>query len=216
MNTTQSREPLAALFLIGPDCPHCAAELDVLTGLVKTGELSQLQLINVAVEPKFATDLGVRSVPWLKLGVFELEGAQTAKQIMHWIALANSPTGITDYVEFLLVNGNLTKAIKLMHENTTYIEQLISLAGSTVLDMKVQLGISAVMEEFEGTVTLKNSINKIAELANHLNSQVRTQAAHFLSLTKCKDAIPYLNTLSKDKNSEVREVAEEGLLDIQT
>ena len=76
MNTLQ------ATLLIGPGCPHCATTLAALSELVKKGRLGQLNVINVALEPEAARARGVRSVPWMELGPFELAGAHSEAELV--------------------------------------------------------------------------------------------------------------------------------------
>ena len=44
--------PPAALLLLSPSCPHCAAVLEGLAALVKEGVVGRLQVVNVAVHPE--------------------------------------------------------------------------------------------------------------------------------------------------------------------
>ena len=66
-----------ALLLLAPGCPHCPAVLEGLSGLLKEGVIGRLEAVNAAIHPERAAELGVRTVPWARIGPFELEGEQT-------------------------------------------------------------------------------------------------------------------------------------------
>ncbi len=200
-----------ALLLIGPGCPHCGALLEVLSRLIKSGAIAQLNVVNVAQRPELARQLGVRSVPWLRLGDFELEGVHSESEIKQWLERLGSVEGISVYLNDLLLSGKLEKVIEMARSNVNNLRALLLLAADSELSMKVQLGISAVFEELQGSDSLHDVINDIGVLAENSSAKVRADAAHFLSLTQSRQSLPYLQQLAKDENAEVREIAEEAL-----
>jgi hypothetical protein len=203
-----------ALLLIGPDCPHCSALLEVLSKLVKSGEIAQLNVINVAQRPQQAKELGVRSVPWLRLGEFELEGAHTEGQIKQWLQRGQSVEGKSEYFKDLLLGGKLDKAIAMARAHPDSLRAMLLLAKDPELSVKVQLGISAVFEELQGSEVLQQVVADMVILAENSSAKVRADAAHFLSLTESQQALPYLQQLAKDDNADVREIAEEAVREL--
>ena len=212
-NIDTSAQTPEALLLIGPGCPHCSALLEVLNKLIKNGSIAQLNVVNVAQRPEFARQLGVRSVPWLRLGSFELEGAHSEGEIKQWLERLGSVQGISAYLNDLLLSGKLEKVIKMARSDPNNLRALLLLAADSELSMKVQLGISAVFEDLQGTETLQSVVGDIGELADNSSAKVRADAAHFLSLTQSAQSLPYLQKLAKDENAEVSEIAEEALAD---
>ncbi|WP_455211993.1 thioredoxin family protein [Kaarinaea lacus] len=210
MTTTQ---PPEALLLIGPGCPHCGALLEVLSKLVKSGAIAQMIVVNVAQRPEQARKLGVRSVPWLRLGEFELEGVHSEGEIQQWLERLGSIKGKSIYLNDLLMSGKLEKVIQMAKSNSDTLRALLLLSADSNLSMKVQLGISAVFEELQGSDNLQSVVDDIGVLAENRSAKVRADAAHFLSLTKNERAIPYLQKLANDENAEVKEIAEEALVD---
>ena len=203
--------PAQVLLLIGPGCPHCAALLEVLSKLVKEGTIARLSIVNVAAQPQEARDLGVRTVPWLRLGDFELEGAHTEGEIRQWLQRLNSKEGRSVYFNDLLLAGKLDKVIDQVRNDADNLRALLLLAADAELDMKVQLGISAVFEELQGDEILQNVVDDLGALIDSDNPRVRADAAHFLALTRSDNAIPYLKRLSRDDNNDVREIASDAL-----
>lgn len=207
---TSTNAPEALLF-IGPGCPHCGALLEVLSKLVKTGDIAQLNIVNVAQRPEQARERGVRSVPWLRLGEFELEGAQTEGQIKQWLQRIHSQEGKSEYIKELLLNGKLDKVIAKARNNPDTLRAMLLLAKDPELSVKVQLGISAVFEELQGSEILQQIVPDIAEMAESPSAKVRADGAHFFALTESDKAMPYLRRLAEDENTDVREIAEEAL-----
>jgi thioredoxin-like negative regulator of GroEL len=200
-----------ALLLIGPACPHCSALLEVLSKLVKSGAIAQLNIVNVVQRPEQARQLGVRSVPWLRLGEFELEGAHSEGEIKQWLERLGSIQGKSVYLNDLLLSGKLEKVAQMARSNADNLRALLLLAADSELSMKVQLGVSAVFEELQGSDSLHEIVDDIGVLAENSSAKVRADAAHFLSLTQSRQSISYLQQLAKDDNAEVREIAEEAL-----
>lgn len=199
-----------ALLLIGPGCPHCAALQEILGKLVKAGDIGQLTIVNVAKHPESAQQFNVRSVPWTKIGLFELEGARTEGEIKLWLQRLNSDEGMQAYVDELLSSGKLDKVIQLVKTAPQQLQVLIALIADPDLNMKVQLGISAVFEELQGSELLQDIVDDLGTLAGNEQAKVRADAAHFLGLSESRKAIPYLEKLSTDENDDVKEVAMEA------
>lgn len=214
MNTTIESIPPQALLLIGPGCPHCVALLEVMTRFVKSGDIAQLTIVNVAASPDLAQKLAVRTVPWLRLGEFELDGARSEGEIAQWLQRLNSKEGKRYYFNDLLLSGKLEKVISLVQNKTDNLRILLSLAADTELSMKVQLGISAVFEELQGSDTLQELVTDLGALSESNNARVRADAAHFLALTQNNKSVPYLQRLSNDEDKDVKVIAEEALADI--
>jgi hypothetical protein len=214
MNTVLPTTPPQALLLIGPACPHCAALLEVLGKFVKNGAIAQLTVVNVAAMPEPARQLGVRTVPWLRLGEFELEGAHTEGEISQWLQRLNSVEGKSVYLNDLLLAGKLDKAIDLVRSDLGALQSLLLLIADNELDMKVQLGVSAVFEDLQGSDILLEIVDDLGVLSESGHSRVRADVAYFLALTKTGKAIPYLRRLSRDENSDVREIAAEALAEL--
>ncbi len=67
-NTSTAPE---ALMLMGTQCPYCPGVLKALQALLKSGHISQLKTHNIEENPEIARQLGVRSVPWVRIGPIE-------------------------------------------------------------------------------------------------------------------------------------------------
>ena len=65
--------------LLGTHCPYCPTVLKELGELVKSGVIGKLVVVNIEQHPEVARELGVRSVPWVRIGPFELEGLRSEK-----------------------------------------------------------------------------------------------------------------------------------------
>lgn len=214
MSSVETSQPVDALLLIGPGCPHCAAVLEVLGKLVKEGQIGRLEVVNVARIPEQAAELGVRSVPWLRLGPFELEGAQTEGQLRHWIEQAVAPQGIALYFTHLLETGELNKVMDLVRAHPHYLDQIVYLAADIEQDLKIRLGIGAVFEELKDSELLKNRVPELGKLTKNPSAKVRADAAYFLSLSGSKTAVFYLKPLLQDESAEVREIAAEAMQEL--
>ena len=148
---TLSSEHPEALMLLGTHCPYCPAVLDALSDLVKQGKLGQLTVVNLETTPEMGEKLGVRSVPWVRIGPFELEGRQTLAELAAWANRASSNDGMREYIAELLNTGGILKAETLIKENPAYFQHLLELFSDKATSLNIRVGIGALMETFAST-----------------------------------------------------------------
>lgn len=210
----QPREVPDALLLLAPGCPHCPAVLEGLSGLVKEGVLGRMEVVNIAVHPETAAELGVRSVPWTRIGEFELDGVLTPGELRRWAELAGTPRGMPEYFLHLLKNGRRDKVESLARQQPQRLLVLVTLLADADSSMAVRLGIGAVLEEFQGSSLAEVMIPGLGELTRHPDALTRADACHYLSLIGGAGIVPYLKACLADESAEVREIAEETLAEM--
>ncbi len=198
------------LLLVSPGCPHCAKVLQALGELVKEGAIGRLEVINVAVHPERAAELGVRSAPWSRIGDFELPGAQAVNELREWARLAGSPDGATRYLEQLLGSGGLKEAERYVAKDPQRLAQLLPLIADPESRMQVRLGAGALLEGADSPA-LKALLPEFERLTQHADHRVRGDACHYLGLTREPAARAALQRCLEDENPEVREIASEAL-----
>ena len=197
--------------LIGSHCPYCPTVLRGLSELVKTGAVGKLEAVNIEQHPEVAHALGVRSVPWVRIGPFELEGLRSEKELREWAEAAGSEAGLASYLAELLSTGKIDRTIKLIQENPAALNALLLLFSKPETQLNTRIGISAIMEHLAGSELLQGIVDRLGELAKHDESQIRGDAAHYLGLTGSEQASTYLEPLLKDADAAVRAVARESL-----
>ena len=210
-----SHQDLNALLLTAPGCVHCAALKKILDKLLAEGLIEQLDVVDVASQPEIANQFNVKSVPWLKLGPFEFQGAQRESELRDWVTWINEPEGITRYLKHLFSIGELNRAIDMIRDEPQFIENLLALVVDEEKDMKIQLGVSAVFEEIEGSQLLQNIVEQLGELTKHENPKIRADVAHYLSLSHSDAVIPFLQKLAQDPDREVNEIANDILSEFE-
>ena len=204
-----------ALLLVSPGCQYCRGMHKALDELAAANKLSKLTVVDIAEQPEIAEKLGVRSVPWLRMGGFVLEGAHTPGELNKWIEASLREHGWSDYLNYLLDSGGLALAEKLIKEDPERLQELIPLAKDPETPMHVRVGIAAILEGMEGTADIKKLVPALIEVAKNSDIKVRADACHYLALTGSEEAIPALKNYINDDNEMVREIASEGLLELQ-
>lgn len=204
-----------ALLLLAPGCPHCPALLEGLGGLLKEGVIGRLEAVNVAIHPERATELGVRTVPWARIGPFELEGVQTIAELRRWAEQADSLDGMADYFFQMLTSGRRSRVEEMARQEPLRLRALVSLMARPDTSMAVRLGIGAVLEELHGSGLTETMIPDLGALARNGDALTRADACHFLSLIGGVEIIPYLRACLDDEDSEVREVVAEALAEVE-
>ena len=203
--------PPEALLILGTHCPHCPAVLQALSSMVKAGELGRLEVVNLEQQPEVAQTLGVRSVPWTRLGPFELQGLRTLEELQAWALKSGSVEGMADYLSELIKEGQVKRVQTLARENESALDAVFHILGDADAEINIRLGIDVVLEDLQGSELLRQRVDELGALSTHESAAVRADACHYLALTGSKDAQPYLRTGLKDTDKEVQEVAQEGL-----
>jgi hypothetical protein len=207
--------PLEAELLIATGCAHCPVVLEGLSTLLKEGVIGSLRVTNIASQPERAQQLGVRSVPWLQLGPFTLQGLHSPPELREWANRAGSIEGMSLYLHGQLKQGNLEAMEKLLASQPQWLTALLPLLEDENTDMKVRIGVDALLESLAPNTDLSSLVDGLGHLSQHERQALRSDATHYLALTGSPAAIPYLEARLQDKSTEVREIAEEGLTELR-
>jgi hypothetical protein len=204
-------EAADALLVLGLGCPHCASVLEGLCGLVKTGVLGRLEVVNAVMHPERARELGVHSVPWTRIGPFELPGARAPRELREWAERVGTETGNRAYLTELLASGQLAVAQRFIGALPGALAVAIDLSAHPETPLKVRLGVGALLEEIQGSDLLATELHRLGALSESPDPRVRADACHHLSLTGSLAACPYLERRLSDQDRDVREIAAESL-----
>jgi HEAT repeat protein len=207
--------PPAALLFTAPGCPHCPGVKASLEKLLAERLIASLELADVTEQQARAAELGVRSVPWLRLGDFVLTGAQTPQELRQWAERAADPQGMSGYLEHLLANGQLADAEALLTRQPDHIDALLPLLAAADTPIQVRLGIGAILESLEGRKDLLAVLPQLVRLSSHEDHRVRSDACHYLGLSHSAEALPALEARLGDEHPEVREIAAEAIEQIE-
>lgn len=203
--------PADALLFLSSHCPHCPAVLAALTDLLKQGSIGRLEAVNLEVQPEAAATLGVRSVPWLRLGPFVLTGARTPGELADWARRASGEEGMVDAFHDLLKTGELQQVLDLVAARPERLAALLPIVGNPEASMNVRLGAGAVLEEYAGSPPLMAIVAALGALSRHADARVRADACHYLGLARHEEARPWLAARLDDDDPDVREIALEAL-----
>jgi thiol-disulfide isomerase/thioredoxin len=205
-----------ALLFISSHCPHCPAMLQSLGELVKAGQLGRLDIYNIEQHPEQAIALGVRAVPWVKIGPFELPGLRTQGELLQWIGRVGDDSSMGAYFGELMTGGELNKVGELIKKSPALFAMLLPLMADDDTGLSVRIGIGALMEDFADTDLLRHNLDTLGEYTRHANPRVRNDACHYLGLSRDPRAENFIRPLLTDADAEVRDVAAEALETIKT
>ena len=203
-----------ARLLITPHCPHCPGVITALVALLKRGKIGRLEIINIVEHPQVAQQAGVRSVPWTRIGSYELSGALSRKELEEWAAQAAGEQH-SGYLAHLLETNRLADAVKQVTDDPRHLAGLLLQLGEADTPMAVKIGIGALLEELGKTPLIEAATAPLLTLLASENPQVRADAAHYLSLTGDPATIAALERLLDDADAEVREIAAESLAEFK-
>ena len=206
--------PPKALLFITSSCQHCTSVMQSLTALVKSGELRQIEIINLQYADELAQSYQIKSVPWLKLGPFELTGLRSKDDIQQWIKKTNNDDAMGDYFVELMTSGEINKVQHIIEQQPEYFPALLNLISETGTNLSARVGAGAIIEDMAGTKLLKQHIPLLAKFSQSEEANLRNDACYYLGLTQDKSAIPHIKNCLNDENSDVKETAKEALDDI--
>ncbi len=188
--------------------------------LVKSGVLGRLEVVNIEAHPEVAADLGVRSVPWVRIGDFELSGPRSREEWAQWAQRARlsqragGEDGMADYFHTLLNEGDLAQVWTLTNRQPSLLAELLPVIANPAANITARIGASAVFESFTGAAVLVELVPQLALLAAHADHRVRADACYILGLSRAVTARPVLTACLDDADADVREIATEALAEL--
>jgi thioredoxin-like negative regulator of GroEL len=200
--------------LISPGCPHCDTNLKALTALVKENVIGRLDVVNIAAYPEVAQQAGVRSVPWLRLGPFELTGARSETELRRWAEQVQDRNGLGEYFREQLDQGALAGVIAQIRRDPALLMGLLPLLEDSDTGISIRIGMGAVLEDLHDTDFAQRLVAGLGALSSSDDVRTRQDASHYLGLTGSADARPYLSERLNDADAEVRDIAAEALQEL--
>lgn len=207
----QNNESPAVLMLMSRQCTYCGPMMQALTELMKAGHIAELRIVNIESSPELAVQLGVRSVPWLRIGPFELLGSRSKQEMLLWIERTSNPAGFNDYLEEVLSEGKLEYASRLLESYPQALENIIEIMADPEAKINVRLGVGVLIEDMAESVEFKVVIPRLIDYLSSKDARIRGDACHYLSLTRDVSLIPLIEPLLSDESEEVREIAQDSL-----
>jgi thiol-disulfide isomerase/thioredoxin len=200
-----------ALLLISTHCPHCPAMLSSLANLLKQGVIGRLEAVNLEQHPETGQTLGVRSVPWLRIGRIELAGVHSQAELADWAAKADSKVGMADWFHLLLKEGQLPRVQAMIEADPALLAAVLPIVGNVEASLNVRLGAGVLLENFAGSEPLRALLPQLGTLSQHEDARVRADACHYLGLSGDATARAWLAPRLSDDDADVREIAAESL-----
>jgi hypothetical protein len=200
-----------AQLLLSSYCSHCSTLLQLLTELVKQGHIGRLDVVNLDARPNVIKELDVRSVPWLRVGPFQLNGVRGREELLTWIERTGSQNGMAEYFHAQLRDGHLPEVLAAVKGHPETLAALLPIVANPEASINVRIGAGVVFEEFSGQPPLRALVGQLGELTRNADARVRADACHYLSLTGSSEAKPFLVRCQQDEDGVVREIAEESL-----
>lgn len=204
----------SALLLIATGCQHCPSVLLSLSQLVKEGKLSSLEVVNIVAAPERAQALNVRSVPWVKIGEFELVGLKSRAELEKWIDKSSTSGDMSEYFDELMTSGEIAKVQQMIEQQPEQMQSLFNIMQSDNSSLSARIGVGAIIEGLAGSDILIKQIDQLGKFCQHKNPRVRNDACYYLGLSHHVSARKYIEPLLDDENPEVRECATDALDEI--
>jgi hypothetical protein len=210
-----NKEAPDALLLMATGCAHCPSVLQNLGQLLKQGKIGRLEAVNIVEHPEVAQQIGTRTVPWTRIGLFEMEGAISLGELEHWIDLTDKKEGMALYLSHLLETQRAHIAVTWLQQHPDQVHDLLSLLEVPETPIVVRIGIGVVAESLQGTTTWQSALTELTRLAQSQDPAMRADIAHYLGLTHSKEAMEPLRDMLEDNNPDVREIAADSLALLQ-
>jgi len=208
---SSNRPESQVLMFVGTHCQHCGPVLSSLSELVKEGVIDSLEVINLEKRPEAAVEWGVRSVPWLRVGWFELEGVRSKAELKRWVQNTSSTEGVSEYYAEILAQGRVKQCLSFLQDHPETMTSVLQLMSDPNEKINVRLGIGVIMEECAATADFKKYIPQLIEYLNHEDPRIRQDTCHYLSLTQNAELIKTLEPLLDDADENVREEAQDSI-----
>jgi len=219
-----SHQELDIQLFISTQCPHCASTLELLSKAIKQGTFSQLSITNISTATNLDAYSHIRSVPYTKVNNFEFTGAITTADIKQWDEAAKQGAFERYYIEYLLSDGQLIQAEKIIQQEPAFWLILVELIENNDTKMQVRIGISSIFETLSsGLLTSNHSdavIKRLMQAISNADNSIRVDLIYLLSLvfTEMKhdedlysELHNFLRLLLTDPSEEVKEIIYDAL-----
>ena len=207
--------PPDALLLMGRQCPYCPTMLQHLEKLQTEGSIAALETVILEDHPELARELGVRSVPWVRIGSFALAGLRSEQELRDWAHRTHSADGRSRYLAELSNVGDIASCLKQIKADNSLLRDLLAVFTDPESELNVRIGISAVMESLADTPALHAIAAELRALLTADDARVRGDACYYLSLSGTPDAADWIRPLLQDSDSNIREIAGDCLQDLE-
>lgn len=131
------------------------------------------------------------------------------------VRAASGPGGMADYFHILLMEGGLKKVVEIVDARPELLADLLPIVGNPGASMNVRLGASVVFERHAGKEPLRLLVPKLGKLSEHPDARVRADACHYLGLSRSPLARAFLEPRLNDDSTDVREIAGDGLAELE-
>jgi hypothetical protein len=138
--------------------------LQMLADFVKQGLIGRLEVVNVEAHAEIARSLGIRSVPWVRIGPFELAGVRTRDELNLWIQRASSPSGMADYFHDMLKEGELARVLAAVKAEPGRLTALLPSSPTRTPASMCASAPGPYFEEMAGSDSLKALVGPLGEL----------------------------------------------------
>ncbi len=199
------------LLFIATGCAHCPAVLAAFAELVKQGAVGRLEVVNIVARPEVARAEGVRSVPWMRIGPFTLQGSHGPAELRQWVERAARGEGVAEYLGELIEGQRLDEALAAVRAHPEWLRELPALIADLEVPMGVRIGVGAMLEDLAEHGELTPLLPALRELLAAPQPQVRADAAYYLGLSDSPEVRDWLAALRDDPDAEVREIVSEAL-----
>ncbi len=217
-NAAKPLTGINATMLLTSSCPHCPAVLSGLSSLVKSGQISELRIINIEKNPDAAEQFNTRTVPWLQLkfplGHFEFEGLHSETELKQWCLNSETLKGISQYCLMLLDQGKINNLTKIISHNPSWLHATLLLVEDEDTSLTIRVGISAIFESLDAN-QFESIYDALIMMTQNKLARIRSDACFYLSLTKNPAAIATLQKCLKDENHEVKEIAADAIEELE-
>jgi glutaredoxin len=200
-----------ALLLMTAGCPHCPAALQSLTMLLKENTIGRLEIVNVAIHTDEAEKRGVKSVPWIQIGPYEVEGVTTPGKLRELAKGVNDDAVFDAWLLETLKAGQRQKFESLVRREPHRIHALARLMRNPETSMAIRLGIGAVLEELHGSGLTEPLVPSLGAMLNSDDKLLKADACHFLTLIGGEGIRRIMQGCEDDADPEIREMAREWL-----
>ncbi len=206
-----SSPPVSCLLLVGPGCPHCASVLTHLSELVKDGDLAKLEIVNVASDPELAQELGVRTVPWFRIGEMIFQGVHDMQELRDAIQRVSGANAMRDHFAEQLSHGQLEDVQAFVLEHPKHFDDLIALLIDPETPTDARIGVAAIFEDIGDNPLTIQAIPALKIAGGDGNPRVRADACHLLGMIPSRESRDILRAHKFDPDETVRQIAREGL-----
>lgn len=191
-------------------CSICPQMERLFHQLLEQEKINNLQVLDVADHPDLASQHNIRSVPTYLINGISFNGLKSQQEITQLLNKDESQKWI-ELIRQELTGGQLDEAERIIRENSSAREAMMSLLEDHKTELVVRIGLTAIIETLAVGSLLEPYEDQFIKMSSHEDERIAVDALYYLSLFISPQSLQQLHEVADSGPESLRDHARDLL-----